>query len=330
VDRHQAQVLHVYHEDHWLGPLAAIALRSRPDRALHVTNWMMENNRWLPLWAPLIVGTEALRDEAQHLQRGPVWLLEPPVDVDRDAADPARAAEFRAQHGLADDEVAVVLVTRVDRAMKLDGILRAIAATRILDEPGLRLVVVGDGDAMDTVRSSANDANAALGRDAVILTGALLDPLPAYDAADIVLGMGGSALRGLSFGKPVIVLGEGSFSRVFSPETSSYFLRHGYHGVEFDDMSGTDLAEQIGSLLDPETRGTLGDFGASTVRERYSLEVATDRLEQMYVHALASPRKTLHRWGDAAYVVGYDFVHRRFPPTLRQAIRKRIPRLRTH
>jgi glycosyltransferase involved in cell wall biosynthesis len=329
VDRHRSQVLHVYHEDHWLGPLAAIALRPRPGRALVVTNWMMENNRWLPPWAPLVVGTEALREEATSLQRGPVWLLEPPVDIDRDAPDPARAAEFRSTYGLGERELVVVLVTRVDRLMKLDGILRAIAATRRSTGTDVRLVIVGDGDAMETVRRAADEANAELGREAVTLTGALVDPRPAYDAADVVLAMGGSALRALAFGKPLIVVGEGSFSRVFSPETASYFLRHGYHGVEHGDMSGADLAEQIASLRDPEVRAKLGAFGASTVRERYALDVVTHRLEKIYADALASPRTGRQRWGDVAYVWGYDFVHRRFPPAWRQAIRRRIARLRT-
>ena len=91
VERHDAQVAHVYHEHHWLGALVALALRPMAGRSAVVTNWMMENHRWIPPYAPLIVGFESIRDEAQRLQRGPVWLIEPPVDLDLDRSTRSRA-----------------------------------------------------------------------------------------------------------------------------------------------------------------------------------------------------------------------------------------------
>ena len=329
VDRHDAQVLHVYHEDHWLGPLASMALRSRPGRALVVTNWMMENNRWLPPHAPLILGTEALCEEARCIQRGPVWLIEPPVDTERDAPDKARAADFRRSNGFRYDELLAVLVTRIDTAMKLDGIVRAITAVETIDRSDFRLVVVGDGDAMQTVRQRAGQANARLGRDAIVLTGALDDPRPAYDAADFVLGMGGSALRGLAFSRPVVIVGEDGFSEVFSPETVTYFLRHGYHGVGPSDPGAARLTEQLRSLFDAVRRAELSEFGAAIVRDRYALDVLTERLEQIYASSFASPLNAFQRWSDVAYVTGYDLAHRRLPPGLRHSLRRRIARLRT-
>lgn len=328
-DRHDAHVVHVYHEDHWLGPLAAMALRARPKRSLVVTNWMMKNNKWLPPHAPLIVGTEGLCAGARPFQRGPVWLLEPPVDTERDAPDAARSAAFRTEYGLAPDDVLVVLVTRVDRAMKLDGIRRAIAAVALIDQPHVRLVVVGDGDAMDTVRELAAAANARLGRDAVVLTGALHDPRPAYDAADIALGMGGSALRSMAFGRALVVVGEEGFSEVFSPETAALFLEQGYHGVGPSDPDGLRLAGQLRRLFDPTLREELAAFGAAVVHERYALDVITDRLERIYAEAIASPTPRWQRWIDVGYVRGYDLAHRMLPSGLRQSIKSRIPVLRS-
>lgn len=328
IDSHGSQVLHVYHEDHWLGPLASIATRSRRGVSVVVTNWMMENNRWLPMYAPLILGTEALADEARSIQRGPVWCLEPPVDLDHDQATTEEATAFRNEYGIQDDELAVVLVTRVDRLMKLASILNAIAAIELLDDPQMRLVIVGDGDAMETVRARATEANERLGRNAVVLSGALQNPRPAYGAADIVLGMGGSGIRALAFNQPVIVLGDGNFSRVFAPETAAYFLRDGFYGFGDEDLSGTQLADQLKSLLDPDLRADLAAFGYATVRDRFALDVAVKRLERMYRDAVASPPGAAKRWADVAYVLGYDFVHRVFPPSLKQRIRGLMPRFR--
>lgn len=328
VDAHDADVLHVHHEDHWLGPLASIALRSRPGRVAVVTNWMMRNNRWLPPHAPLIVGTEALRDEARTYQRGPVWLLEPPVNVARDTCSEAQAARFRRAHGLAADDLAAVLVTRVDRAMKLESILLAIAAVERLGDPGLRLVIVGDGDAMDTVRRRAAATNRRLGTPAVVLTGTLHDPRSAYGAADIVLGMGGSALRGLAFARPVVVLGARGFARIFSEQTAPYFLRHGFYGTGEDEGSGAALAAMLAELRDEDRRRVLGGFGARIVRERFSLEAAAARLTHIYADALASPPGLSTRWYDSAYLLAYSAAHRLLPPQTRYAIRRRLPRLR--
>lgn len=322
---HDSQIVHVYHEDHWLGPIAALALRPYDDRAVVVTNWMMENNRWLPMFAPLIVGTEALRDEALTFQRGPVWVLEPPVDVSGDQVDPRTAATFRDQYGIESTDCLAVLVTRVDRAMKLESILRSIEAVRTLDDPALRLVVVGDGDAMAAVRDRAAAVNAALDRPAVTLTGALRDPRPAYGAADIVLGMGGSAIRGLAFGRPVVVLGEGNFSQVFSEETAAYFLRHGFFGNTDDEDR---LPIQLRSLLEPSRRDDLGAFGSATVRERFDLDLATERLEIIYRDALVSAPGALKRWIDVSYLLTYATAHRILPNSVRQRLRQAVPRLR--
>ncbi len=331
VDDHAADMVHVYHEDHWLGPLGAIALLRRPGRALVVTNWMMRNNPWLPRYAPLIVGTQALVDEAKEsFQKGPVWLLEPPVDTDSDSPDPARAAAFRRDNGFADNEILVVMVTRVDRLMKLESILQSIAAVQRLDRPDLRLVIVGDGDAMAEVRSAAAEANQKLGREAVVLTGTLHDPRPAYDAADIVLAMGGSALRGLAFARPVIVVGARGFCRPFTAETAPYFLRNGYYGEGDGDTDGSNLAGEIENLLDPDHRDEVGAYGASVLRERYALDVLAERLEGFYQAAVASPPTTVQRWLDVAYVLAYDLVHRTVPAGLKNKIRQRFSRLRRH
>ena len=329
IERHDAQVTHVYHEHHWLGALLALALRTMPGRAGVVTNWMMEHHRWIPPYLPLIVGFEALRDESRELQRGPVWLVEPPVDVDADAPDAARGTAFRAEYGLSPHDVVVALVTRVDRDMKIDSIMRTLAAVAQIDDDSIQLVVAGDGDAMDEVGERAAEVNAARGRTVVHLLGALQDPRPVYDGADIVVGMGGSALRALAFAKPLIVVGAGSFSQVFDPSTLPLFLRDGYYGHATGDEAGVELAAQIRSLLDPDRRDELGAFGRRTVEERYSLEVMTDRLEQIYRAALDDPPDTARRTADAAWVYGYVLGHRFLPSGLKQSIRQRVPRLRS-
>ena len=184
--------------------------------------------------------------------------------------------------------------------MKLEGILTLIEVTRLMaDEAGglvIHLTIVGDGPAMPEVRAAADLANrATAGRyagDIVTLTGELSDPRPAYAAADIAVGMGGSALRSLAFGKPLIVQGEGGFFEVLDPGTLSCFLEQGFFGQAHLDPA--EASARLRSLLqglaqDSARRVRLGLWGRELVEERFSLTAAAERQVELYRRAMLSP-----------------------------------------
>ncbi len=124
---------------------------------------------------------------------------------------------------------------------------------------------------------------------------ALADPRPAYAAADIVLGMGHSGLRGMAFAKPVVVVGERGFSLPVTAETADHFFHHGVYGVGDGDDVAPRLAGQLRVLLaDRELRESLGEFGRRTVLSRYGLDPAADRLEEIYRGALR--RRSWRDW----------------------------------
>ena len=103
-----------------------------------------------------------------------------------------------------------------------------------------------------------------------MLTGALIDPRPAYAAADVMLGMGGSALRGLAFGKPLVVQGEEGFWQLLTPGSAPTFLDQGWYGLADD---ADRLAAILAELLDsPGLRLTLGTFGRRLVVEGIAAE----------------------------------------------------------
>ena len=307
-ERESADVVHVFAP--WLGPAATAAMAaSRRRRSAVVTNWMMANVSYTPQCTPLILGTRMLQQEAQAAHRSRVWLMEPPVDVESDRPDPAAGRRFRQETGIGDDEIAAVIVSRIDVDLKAEGIGHAIRAVGRLDLPRLRLVVVGDGNAADRIRQEADRVNAALGRPAVLLTGARHDPRPAYAAADITLGMGGSALRALAHGKPLIVLGEHGFARTFEAASVEYFYDAGFFGDEPQDDPVGHLAAQVQALLARDRRLALGDFGLAEVRARFGLAAGAERLESIYRTTLERLPGTARRWADGAYVLGRGLGH---------------------
>jgi glycosyltransferase involved in cell wall biosynthesis len=143
----------------------------------------------------------------------------------------------------------------------------------------VRLVIVGDGTARARLQQLADETNRQLGRAAVVLTGARLDPRPAYAAADIVVGMGSSALRGMAFGKPVIVVGEHGFSAPFTPDTAEMFYYKGIYGRGSGSLGNKDLIVDIRRLAScRDTLPTLGQFSREFVAQHFSLDGVSDRL----------------------------------------------------
>jgi glycosyltransferase involved in cell wall biosynthesis len=248
---------------------------------------------FLPRSVPLTVGTELIRRTALAAGHRSVGLLEPPVDTQTDNPS-VDGRGFRAGLGLRSDEVLVAMVCRLVPDLKLEGLLSACDAVRELAVAGkpVRLMIVGDGQARGDVAIRAAEVNAAAGYKVVLLTGEMADPGPAYAAADIIIGQGGSALRGMAFAKPLVVIGEEGFSELLTPESASTFLRQGWYGLGAGSLgSGVPalrlaLERLVGS---PGVRRDLGLFGRQLAEQRFSLGHAAEIVENIYVSAVQNP-----------------------------------------
>lgn len=257
---------------------------------------------FLPRDMPLIVGTTAIKRRAEAAGHTSVTLLEPPVDTDENAPGFDGAA-FRAAHGLSPTSTLIVVVGRLSRELKLEGLLSACDAIGVMAAGGsdVQLAIAGDGPERAVVAQRAAMANARAGRRAVILTGNLTDPRPAYAAAGILLGMGGSALRGMAFGKPLIVQGELGFWRLVTPETCPEFLDAGWYGLGSASapIGETGLAESASLLqsqlaplfANPGRQRELGAFGRKLIVDRFSLARAAVLQEDLYTQACTAPRR---------------------------------------
>ncbi|MCW2912014.1 MAG: hypothetical protein JWN52_82 [Actinomycetia bacterium] len=263
---------------------------------------------FLPPTLPLVVGTEDIRQtvlERRGRRPGVVHLIEPPVDVRANAAGHP-TDDFRARFDLDQDHLDVVIVGRLVPELKLEGLLTAIEVVgRLAEELPLRLVIVGDGPSRELVEARSAEVNGRLGRRVIVVTGQLDDPRPAYAAASIALGMGGSALRSLAFARPLVVQGEHGFFELLTPESAGTFLEQGWYGV------GGTGGERLEAILrelagDEGRRKELGDYGRGLVVERFSLERAARVQEEIYREAVIQARTGLGPAGrrDAVTTVG--------------------------
>jgi glycosyltransferase involved in cell wall biosynthesis len=260
-----------------------------------VTDMSMSLCRMLPKAVPTTFGTPELVDQARATGRQRLELILPPVDVDRNAPGAVDPRPFRERHGIEDRDVLLVTVSRLSNWMKSEGLRRTVDAVRTLGrELPLRLVIVGDGEARPELERLAREANSELGKEAVVLAGALLDPRPAYAAADILVGMGGSALRGMAFGKPVLIVGERGFSAPFTPETAASFYYRGMYGVGEDEPGNSRLVEDLRSLAEhPGRLPALGEFSREFVVEHFALDKVGARLES-FLRTAANELPPLH------------------------------------
>lgn len=279
---------------------------------------------YVPPSVPLVMGTADLARKARQVQRAGVWVMEPPIDVDRDHPG-IDGSDFRKSYGIANDELLIVSVSRLALDLKLDALVRAIDAANVLaGRHPIKLVLVGGGPAYNALAERAQSVNARWGREVILLTGPMHDPRTAYAAADVVIGMGSSALRALAIGRPVIVQGEDAFSLIFGPTTLDVFLQQGFYGLADGAVGATRLASQLEELLtDPHRRKMLSEYGRKIVVQRFSLARAVETQLNIYQHIIANkPRRNVVDAAHSAYRAFMLEVHNHHP------LRKREQKIR--
>lgn len=286
VRQERPDLIHVW--DWWQCIEAYYAVHLLMRIPIVVTNMTMDVTRLLPKALPTTYGTPELVHKARATGSRRVELIVPPVDVRHNAPDVVDVRPFRKRYGIEDGSITLVTVSRLAHAMKAESLFRTVEVVRTLgrDLP-LQFVIVGDGEARPKLERLAKEINMELGRPAVVLTGALFDPRPAYGVADIVVGMGGSALRGMAFGKPVVIVGEQGFSAPLIPATAESFYYKGMYGVGV--VGGDDrLGAHIRWLAEHrDQRRMLGEFSRQFVLRHFSLDAVSTRLAEFYHAAVA-------------------------------------------
>jgi glycosyltransferase involved in cell wall biosynthesis len=286
VREHRPDLIHAW--DWWQGIDAFYALHLPMRIPLIVSDMTMRVTRLLPRELPTTFGTPQLVSRAKALGRQRVDLLLPPIDVHRNAPGVVDAQPFRDQFSIADTDIALVTVSRLAESLKQESLFRTLEAMRVLGRTlPVRFLLVGDGALRSRLERSAQTINCELGRPAITLTGPMVDPRPAYAAADIVIGMGSSALRAMAFAKPVIVVGEQGFSKAFCPDTAEFFYHAGMYGLGNNDPGNAQLIATVSSLIQQfDKLQDLGLFSRDFVVKHFSLEAVSARFAGFCRHTV--------------------------------------------
>jgi L-malate glycosyltransferase len=279
-----------------------------------MTDMQMKVNRLLPKSLPSTFGTPELVAAARAGGRRRVETLLPPIDIRLNAPGVVDASASRARFGLANEDFVLTIVSRLDPSMKGESLGHAVDAVESLGhQTRLRLLIVGDGAARASLQQRADAVNLRLGRRAVLLAGAMLDPRPAYAVADIVIGMGSSALKGMAFNKAVIVVGEQGFAAALSETTVGRFYERGLFGIGEGARGHGRLVAAIEQLADDaQLRTNCATLGQRFVREHFALERASDGLNRLCESAVSNAPTRRERLLDGLRTAALYVRERRF------------------
>lgn len=281
----------------------------------------MELERMLPKHTPTTYMTPELADQARRDSRSHVTYLPVPTDLSMvvQTQDPE---PFRAACGASSTDVLFVTVSRLDTWIKSESLMRTVSAVCKLgrSQPSIMLAIVGDGEARPMLEKAAQETNARLGRRAVVLCGEMADPRAAYAAADVVVGMGGSALRGMAAGKPVIIVGKNGFADKLDAKTQDMFLYQGMYG--YGDGSDTSLEAAMRSLTgDAVQRDQDGAVAQRFVQRHFDLPTTAAVLNDAIKHAATFPQSRLSVIVDGLRMAGVYTAGRVVPSSLKNVLK---------
>ncbi|MCU0269245.1 MAG: glycosyltransferase [Acidimicrobiales bacterium] len=323
--RHDVDLVHAY-EPHAIAEafLGARLVGGRPLLGSVHSLWRRDDA--VPPGVALNVGGRpALAAELRSRRPGLVVAVPPPVDVARDHPG-VDGTDFRATYGIGPHELVVAVVSRLVERDKGPGIEATIEAVADLARSGpVRLVVVGDGP--DRARFEAHAARVtAHGVAPPVFTGELVEPRPAYAAADIVIGQGTTVLRAMAHGRVAVVHDEVGRFCVVDERSIPFFREHGYNVVPTGGRSAGldignardrfDLRSRLeGLAADAGERRRLGRLGRDAVVQQRALPRVAAELEAVYVQVVTSAGPRRHELR-AGLVTARELWRRRIRPRL--------------
>ncbi len=233
-----------------MGPWAAMEAVTGPGLRRRIPVVAAYPSAELPPDAPRTTAVIARRRAVLDAARGRNPLVaDVPATVDAAYNRPGHpdvdAESFRREHG-APGAALLLLATRLVTEQKAAGIELVLDAVEVLAaERPVRLVVLGDG--------SQRERLAARGGPATVFVGEQADPRAGYAAADVVLGLGTSVLRGAAIGRPCVALGNDGQAVVVDESSVAALTATGWLAPG-QPVSPEALAVVIGSLLEDPVR----------------------------------------------------------------------------
>ena len=219
------------------------------------------------------------------------------IDTSRFSPDASEAGGgIRAELHIPADAPVLVHVSRLDAdPSAIAAQLIRVSDVLIRAHPDLHIIIVGGGDAFDTLSTKADAKNVAIGQTRIHMTGARLDVADIIRAATVFVGVSRAALEAMSSAKPVILAGWQGYIGRFDSATCLTAKHTNFCGRGIACATDEQLADDICACLDlsDTDRDALGAYGRAEVEAHYSIAAMTAGTIRAYEAALARPKRLL-------------------------------------
>ena len=217
--------------------------------------------------------------------------------IDTEQFSPETSGDgIRQEFQIPADAPVVTCVTRLHESRALSATLLIQCAQKLAEgTPGLRILIVGDGERLERLRQQADAVNRKLGYSCVIMTGGRTDVSKLVAAGDLFVGVSRAALEAMSGGKPVLLCGNEGYGGLAREKDAAENLASNYCCRGNPAPTTETLTEDIEKLLamTPEQRRAIGDEGRQIVKRDFSLDTMAQTCEKVYYLALHPKRQVV-------------------------------------
>ncbi len=257
--------------------------RSMKDKFTFVTSahWVFYTGmglKYLSNWGQKVVAvSDDIRDylmENYRVRYEDIFVTINGIDTVKFSPDTDQS-KVRAEFGLKEEEPTLVYVSRMDESRAL--VARQLIAlgpklAKVI--PSLRMLIVGGGDVYDELVEKTKEANAAIGRECITMTGGRTDINELVSVGDVFVGVSRAALEAMAAEKPVIVAGNEGYIGLFGKDKLELAQENNFccRGCEMssEELLFRDVVHAFNELTDEE-RQKIGAYGREVIFEYYSV-----------------------------------------------------------
>ena len=201
----------------------------------------------------------------------------------------------RAELGIPADAETVTCVTRLHTSRAESAwLLTKIAPELASSRPGIRILIVGDGECLPALREKADRINRELGYPCLLLPGGRTDIPEILSATDVFVGVSRAALEAMSCRRPVILCGNEGYGGIVRAENAARYMATNYCCRDYPGAAEEDLRRDVLRLLnmEPGQRAALGEDGRRIVLEDFSEQAMARETAGVYELAM-HPRRSV-------------------------------------
>ena len=189
----------------------------------------------------------------------------------------------------------IVFMSRLDRDCSLSAFMLCDLAERLYRRyGGVEIVIIGGGDAYESVRSRAENVCRRIGRQIIHLRGYVSNTAAELQSADLFVGVSRAALEALGCGALTILCGdEGALGLLDSKEKLLCAERTNFccRGEKVFDVDR--LFREISKVFDltPQRANDLSQMGVTYVRDRHGSQRMATYTRLVYDEAVSAVRR---------------------------------------